>query len=186
MITINNVLKCFRLAHENLTITELAKAVGLSEQYISNTETSRKPSQALLNKLATFYDVHAEDFNKIVERANKEKFDYPRLMLEVVLLCQRTKHIGGVLKCFRLSYGDGDLTISKLSEMVGVTQGHISRIENGEKKPSDMILNKLSEIYNVPKEEFFRILEFSKKNDLKFKELLLEVVKTCLKYEQKI
>ena len=91
--------------------------------------------------------------------------------------------MGEILKIFRLLQEE-ELTTTKLSQLTGYSQPHISRIENNTKKPTDEFLEKISEVYNVPIKEFYRILHIANEKGYDRPRLCLEVVETYLKYNK--
>lgn len=51
------------------------------------------------------------------------------------------------------------LSQTKLAEMSGVRQGHISQIENGERRPNLATLHKLRDALGLPPDEFAEWIE---------------------------
>ncbi len=82
-----------------------------------------------------------------------------------------------VLKALRIA---NDYSIKDLAAKLGVSPSHISRIESGEKIPSEELIKKYSEVLKVRVSTIkFFSTEENKKN-LKYQELLLLVLqKMC-------
>ena len=84
-----------------------------------------------------------------------------------------------VLRLLRIAKG---YSISEMAEKLGKSQPFISRIESGQKTPSDELLRKYSEVLHI---KFSTIMFFFKEkneNELEYEELLLLILqKICNK-----
>jgi len=60
-----------------------------------------------------------------------------------------------ILKQIRKKQG---LTQHKVAEIIGVSKDYISMIERGKRTPSSKIILKLSQIYSIPAEQIFLII----------------------------
>jgi len=49
-----------------------------------------------------------------------------------------------------------------LAEKLGISQSHLSEIESGRKKPSGDVIEKYSEIFNIPQSNFYLFSEYIK------------------------
>lgn len=62
---INETLKAFRIANEDISLKDLSKKLDISSAYLSELESGKKkPSISILKKLATFYNI---PLSKLVE-----------------------------------------------------------------------------------------------------------------------
>ena len=85
MTTMGEVLRCFRMTQENLLLSKLAEALGLSSSYVSQLETGKKKmSNENLEEISKFYNVPKSQFYRIFEDANEKNYDHPKLMLDVL------------------------------------------------------------------------------------------------------
>lgn len=67
-------------------------------------------------------------------------------------MAQRELELGDVIKAAREK---SDLTVEALAEKVGVTERHLYRIENNEKKPSYELLHKLIRELSITPDSIF-------------------------------
>ena len=67
-------------------------------------------------------------------------------------MAQRELELGDVIKVAREK---SDLTVEALAEKVGVTERHLYRIENNEKKPSYELLHKLIRELSITPDSIF-------------------------------
>ena len=67
-------------------------------------------------------------------------------------MAQRELELGDVIKATREK---SDLTVEALAEKVGVTERHLYRIENNEKKPSYELLHKLIRELSITPDSIF-------------------------------
>ena len=67
-------------------------------------------------------------------------------------MAQRELKLGDVIKAAREK---SDLTVEALAEKVGVTERHLYRIENNEKKPSYELLHKLIRELSITPDSIF-------------------------------
>ena len=93
--------------------------------------------------------------------------------------------IGEVVRVTRIA---NDFTTKDLSEKSQVSKSYINEIEKGKKNPSDNILNKLSEGFNLDIEDLLLLDEYHdslirKKEKLEIYRMLL--LKTLETYEEK-
>ena len=93
--------------------------------------------------------------------------------------------IGEVVKVTRVA---NDMTTKDLSEKSQVSKSYINEIEKGKKTPSNDILNKLSEGFNLDVENLLELNEYhdsliGKKEKLEIYRMLL--LKTLETYEEK-
>lgn len=91
--------------------------------------------------------------------------------------------LGHILKLFRMTAKDG-LTTTELGKAIGASASFVSDFERDKKNPSLETLKKLSEYFNVPQSEFFRIQEKSETENLSREKTFLEVVETFKKYNE--
>ena len=89
--------------------------------------------------------------------------------------------MGEILKRFRMLQEE-EIFTTKLSEVIGYSQPYISQIENNTRKPTDEFFKKISEVYNVPIKEFYKILKVSNEKKLHQEEISYLVLYTCIKY----
>ena len=90
--------------------------------------------------------------------------------------------MGEILKRFRMLQEE-EISTTKLSQLIGYSQPYITQIEKNTRKPTNEFLEKISEVYNVPIKEFYRILEISNKQKLHPEEISYLVLYTCIKYK---
>ena len=93
--------------------------------------------------------------------------------------------IGEVVRVTRIA---NDFTTKDLSEKSQVSKSYINEIEKGKKNPSDNILNKLSEGFNLDIEDLLLLDDYlnsliGKKEKLEIYRMLL--LKTLETYEEK-
>ena len=69
----------------------------------------------------------------------------------------KTKKIGEVLRIARIA---NDMSITKASEISGVSNPDIVEIEKGKKNPSDEILEKLCKTYNLYMNQIVKIIDY--------------------------
>lgn len=63
------------------------------------------------------------------------------------------KRIGAKVRLLRERQG---LSVRKLAELLGTEHSHISRIENGTKRPSSDLILKLSYLFNVSTDQLMK------------------------------
>lgn len=191
MTTIGEILKRFRmLQEEEIPTTKLSQAIGYSQPYITQIEkNARKPSDKFLGKLSEFYNVPTREFYRILEVSNKQKLHQEEISYLVLYTCIKYRNekaenikVGDIIRIFRII--EGEMGVEKLGKKVGCSHTHICKIESGKKIPSKEFLKKLSVIFGVPVEEFYRILYVANENGYDKPRLFLEIVETSLKYEK--
>ncbi len=80
---LNVVLRCFRIV-KNVSITQMAKEIGISGAYISDIELGNKtPTINMLKKFANFFDVPTSKVLEIQEMAEKNNLSFQ----EVLFMC---------------------------------------------------------------------------------------------------
>ena len=88
-----------------------------------------------------------------------------------------------VLKLLRVAKG---YSISEVAEKLGISQPFISRIESGEKNPSDSLIQKYSELFNIKVKTLEVFAKKEKEENLEHEEVLLMILKRiCKKREKK-
>jgi len=63
------------------------------------------------------------------------------------------KRIGEKLRSLRIQQG---LTMQQLADMLETDDGHISRIENGQKRPSSDLILRISRVFNVTTDQLMK------------------------------
>lgn len=83
--------------------------------------------------------------------------------------------LGETIRIFRIA---NDYTISKLSNLTGLSKSYLSELENESKgkKPSQTTLESLEKALNCPKGSILKYHSFSEEKNLDFKQTLLNVV----------
>lgn len=191
MTTIGEILKRFRmLQEEEISTTKLSEVIGYSQPYISQIENNtRKPTDEFLKKISEVYNVPIKEFYRILEISNKQKLHPEEISYLVLYTCIKYRNekdenikIGDIIRIFRIV--EDEMRIAKLAEKVGCTHTYICKIESGEKIPSKEFLKKVSVVFEVPIEEFYRILCVANEKGYDKPRLFLEIVETSLKYEK--
>ena len=188
--TLGKVLKLFRVNGMQLKINEVAEKTDLNSTYISNVEKGNKnPSLESLNKFSEAYNIPASEIVRIQEETEENNWTDEKIIEEFhevkkrFMVEEKPKvTIGQILRYFRLGYVD--MTTRDLANFTGFSQPYISSIENDSRKPTDSVLDKLSEVFNVPKEEFFKLQELCNENNLEGKYVFYEVLKCWVKYNK--
>lgn len=88
--------------------------------------------------------------------------------------------IGETIRIFRIA---NDYTISKLSNLSGISRSYLSELENGKKGKyiSTTTLNSLEETFNVPHGSILKICKISEEKNLDFKQTLFKVLCIMMK-----
>ena len=191
MTTMGEILKRFRmLQEEEISTTKLSEVIGYSQPYISQIENNtRKPTDEFLEKISEVYNVPIKEFYKILKVSNEKKLHQEEISYLVLYTCIKYRNekaenikIGDIIRIFRII--EGEMGVEKLGKKVGCTHTHICKIESGKKIPSKEFLKKLSVVFGVPVEEFYRILCVANEKGYDKPRLFLEIVETSLKYEK--
>lgn len=69
-----------------------------------------------------------------------------------------------------------DLTISQLSEKMGISSSYINEIENGKKKASRNFIEKFSEATGIKKSTIMYFEEENSEKNYKYQDLLLRIL----------
>lgn len=87
-----------------------------------------------------------------------------------------------VLQLLRIAKG---YTVSEMAALLGKSQPYISRIESGEKKPSEELLNQYSKIFKI-KVSSIKFFEQKKTQEhLVYEEILLMILKSLCRRREK-
>lgn len=87
-----------------------------------------------------------------------------------------------VLKLLRIS---GGYSIKELAEKLEITAGHLSRIESGEKNPSQDLLKKYGKIFHLRVSTIMFFDEEREGKGLGYQELMLLILETICKQRKK-
>ena len=91
---------------------------------------------------------------------------------------ENDKILGSVLKYVRIAH---EQTIGELAQDLEVSTAYISNIENGKKKPSDNIISKYCENYDLPLNVLLYFDSEAKTHKLKSQQILLMILKYMCK-----
>jgi transcriptional regulator with XRE-family HTH domain len=86
---------------------------------------------------------------------------------------------GEALRVLRVYH---DLNASKMSELLGISQGYLSEIENNKKEPSLKVINKYAEVFNTKSSVILGLVERLENPNLilKLKSALAKAVMSTL------
>lgn len=127
----------------NLTTRELAEKLQTSHTQILRIEKGvRQPSGDLILRMAQFFQVS-------LDRLMQDDLEIDWRIWKTNLM----KQIGEKLQTLRLRRG---LTMSQLAEQLDTSHAQISRVENGQRKPSAELVFKISTFFAVPVEQLMR------------------------------
>lgn len=79
-----------------------------------------------------------------------------------------------VLRLLRIA---NDYSIKDLAELLDVSAPYISRIESGEKQPSEQLLEKYAKVLHVKVETINFLEKKNKKVNYRYQDLLLKILK---------
>lgn len=89
--------------------------------------------------------------------------------------------LGNTLRAIRIA---NDMSMKEAGEKAGVTSTYIGEVEIGKKNPSLKVLERLADVYNIPKYKIFEFDEQYEENKYSYPQLLKVILEYYL-YECK-
>lgn len=187
-ISYGDILKCFRIIN-NLEQKEVADIIGTYLNTIFLLEKNNKGTLETIRKLADIYRVGEEDFVFLYKKANKNGWNFQKVLYEALKIFMAYPHdefawkeditLGEIVRCFRRV---NQMYMKEVAEKLNISKSSLSLLENAKRKIDDKNLEGFANIYGVNVEDFYSLQRLSNHEKWSYQRLLLEILNITFSY----